>query len=207
MLNPRNPYSATKAGAEHLVMAYHHTFGLETCITRGCNTYGSYQHPEKFLPLFILKAMEGNTLPLYGDGRQVREWLHVRDHVEAILYVLDHGEAGEVYNISSGERHSNLDVAHAICRKMGQPTDLVEHVKVRPGHDRMYAIVPTRLDGLWKPKRRRFLTYHPDGPCGLSEVILWYTSRRGQDWCAEAWKGARARAGVRTQESLHEDRV
>jgi dTDP-glucose 4,6-dehydratase len=199
-LNPRNPYSATKAGAEHLVMAYHHTYGLETRITRGCNTYGSYQHPEKFLPLFILNAMEGKPLPLYGDGNQEREWLHVKDHVEAILYAADHGESGEVYNVGSGESHTNLAVARAICDKMGQPHDLIQTVPDRPGHDRRYSIVPTRLDGLWAPTRHKFLQDDPGASSGLSEIIQWYTSREGQAWCTNTEGLDRKRRGTRKQE-------
>lgn len=196
-LNPRNPYAATKAGAEHLVMACHHTYGLEVCITRGCNTYGPYQHPEKFLPLFILNAVEDKPLPLYGDGQQSREWLHVTDHARAIVYVLEYGTSGMIYNVGSGERHTNLEVAENICAKLDKHPDLIRHVMDRPGHDTAYAITTLALAGQWEPKAPPFLSDDPELASGLSETIKWYKSTTGRAWCDKITATARDRCGIR----------
>jgi dTDP-glucose 4,6-dehydratase len=165
-----SPYSASKAGGDLQVLAYVRTYGVEAVITRGANTYGSHQFPEKFLPLFITNAFDGAQLPVYGDGRQRREWLHVDDHCAAIELVLRDGKAGEVYNISGQERE-NMDVVRAILDLTGASGDLVRHVTDRLGHDRRYAIDSTKLRSLgWTP-RHSF-------DVGLTETVDWYREHR-----------------------------
>jgi len=172
-LDPRNPYAASKAAAEHLVMAVHHTHGLPTIITRGSNTYGSLQAPEKFLPLMVAKAMAGDDLPVYGDGLQEREWTHVSDHVQGILTAIDAGQPGLVYNVGSGQSAANLDVADRIVEIVGRGQ--VKHVTDRPGHDRKYLIDSHRLRSLgWRPQFD-FLGE------SLEATVRWYMEN--PDWC------------------------
>lgn len=196
-LNPRNPYAATKAGAEHLVMAYHHTYGLDTIITRGCNTYGPYQHPEKLIPLFIMNAIEGKELPLYGDGLQEREWIYVEDHVDALKFLLFSGESGEIYNIGSGYRYNNLKIAEAICELTGRGTSLIKRVIDRPGHDRCYAIDSSKLLKRFRFRAERsLLTPDMDTQyCGLASVHHWYLRHGGLRWCNDQL--CRKRLGTR----------
>jgi dTDP-glucose 4,6-dehydratase len=168
-----SPYSASKAGGELQVLAYVRTFGVDALITRGANTYGPRQYPEKFLPLFITNAFDRLPLPVYGDGRQRREWLHVDDHCAGIALALREGAAGEVYNISGQERE-NIEVVRRILELTGASADLVRHVDDRPGHDRRYAVDATKLRGLgWTPR-------HSFDSGGLEETVEWY--RENRDW-------------------------
>jgi dTDP-glucose 4,6-dehydratase len=172
-LRPSSPYSASKAGGDMQVLAYVRTYGVDACITRGANTYGPRQYPEKFLPLFITNAFEGEPLPVYGDGRQRREWLHAEDHAAAIDLVLHRGERGEIYNVGGQERE-NMEVVKRILELTGASPDLVRHVQDRPGHDRRYSIDSGKLMGLgWKPQ-------HNFDRTGLAETVDWY--RENRDW-------------------------
>lgn len=151
-LSPRNPYSATKAGADHLALSYHTTHDLPVIVTRACNNYGPRQHPEKLIPKFITRANAGDSLPLYGDGSNVREWLYVRDHCRAIQTVIESGDPGEIYNIGGGAELSNREVTNAILDTVGASDELVEFVEDRPGHDQRYSLDASKLRGLgWEP--------------------------------------------------------
>jgi dTDP-glucose 4,6-dehydratase len=170
-LRTSSPYSASKAGGELQVFAYVRTFGVDALITRGANTYGPRQYPEKFLPLFITNALDGQQLPVYGDGKQRREWLHVDDHCDGIVLALRKGAAGEAYNISGQERE-NMEVVKRILDLTGGSPDLVRHVEDRPGHDRRYAVDSSKLRGLgWTPA-------HSFDAGGLEETVEWYRSNR-----------------------------
>ena len=152
-LEPRNPYAATKAGADHLVRSYGTTHDLPVVIARACNNFGPRQHPEKLIPKFITKAAAGRSLPLYGDGSNVREWLYVADNCRAIDHVLREGAVGEIYNVGSGEERTNLEVARAIVDKVGADEDLIEFVADRAGHDRRYALDASKIRSLgWEPE-------------------------------------------------------
>ena len=169
-LRPSSPYSASKAGGDLQVLAYVRTYGVDASITRGANTYGPNQHPEKLVPLFVTNALEGEPLPVYGDGRQRREWLHADDHCAAVELVLDSGGAGEVYNVP-GEERENLDVMHRIVELTGADRSLLRHVDDRPGHDRRYALDGSKLRSLgWFPRR--------DFETGLAETVEWYRDNR-----------------------------
>ncbi|HVV57889.1 MAG TPA: dTDP-glucose 4,6-dehydratase [Gaiellaceae bacterium] len=166
-----SPYSASKAGGDLQVLAYVRTYGVDALVTRGANTYGPRQYPEKFLPLFITNAFDGQPLPVYGDGRQRREWLHVEDHCAGIELVLKHGAGGQVYNVGGQERE-NMDVVRRILDLTGASPDLVRHVADRPGHDRRYAVDPTKLRELgWTPE-------HSFDATGLEETVEWYRANR-----------------------------
>jgi dTDP-glucose 4,6-dehydratase len=170
-LRPSSPYSASKAGGDMQVLAYVRTYGVDACITRGANTYGARQYPEKMLPLFITNAFDGERLPVYGDGRQRREWLHAEDHCAAIELVLRKGAGGEIYNVGGQERE-NMDVVKAILDHTGASPDLVRHVADRPGHDRRYAIDASKLHGLgWRPR-------HQFDRTGLADTVEWYRANR-----------------------------
>ncbi len=170
-LRTSSPYSASKAGGELQVFAYVRTFGVDALVTRGANTYGPRQYPEKFLPLFITNAFDGRHLPVYGDGKQRREWLHVEDHCDAIEIALRCGAAGEAYNISGQERE-NMDVVKRILELTGASPDLVRHVEDRPGHDRRYAVDSSKLRALgWSPA-------HSFDAGGLEETVEWYRANR-----------------------------
>ena len=172
-LRPSSPYSASKAGGDLQVLAYVRTYGVDACITRSANTFGPRQYPEKILPLFITNCFDGLELPVYGDGRQRREWLHVDDHCTAIELALREGKAGEAYNISGQERE-NLEVVRRILDLTGASPDLVRHVEDRPGHDRRYAIDSSKLRGLgWTP-------VHSFDTGGLEETVGWY--RESREW-------------------------
>ena len=152
-LEPRNPYAATKAGADLLARSYHTTYGLPVVITRSSNNYGPHQHPEKLIPKFITNAASGDSLPVYGDGSNVREWTYVTDNCRGIDRVLRDGAPGEVYNIGSGEELSNLEVTRRIIEATGASEDLVEFVEDRPGHDQRYALDTTKVTELgWEPR-------------------------------------------------------
>ncbi len=181
-LSPRSPYSASKASADTFVMAFHHTHGMNAVITRCSNNYGSYQFPEKLIPLMILNAFEGKTLPVYGDGMYVRDWIHVEDHCEAIDLVLQGGVAGEVYNIGAENERPNLDVVRAILKHTGRDESLVRHVPDRPGHDRRYAMDSKKLrEALgWKPRH----TFEQ----GLADTVAWY--RENAEWSSRIRSGA-----------------
>ena len=172
-LRPSSPYSASKAGGDMQVLAYVRTYGIDALITRGANTYGPRQYPEKFLPLFITNAFEGKHLPVYGDGRQSREWLHVEDHCAAIEIALRGGGTGEVYNVGGQERE-NMEVVRRILDLTSASPDLVRHVEDRPGHDRRYSVDSTKLQGLgWAPQ-------HSFDTGGLAETVEWY--RENREW-------------------------
>jgi dTDP-glucose 4,6-dehydratase len=170
-LRPSSPYSASKAGGELQVLAYVRTYGVDALITRGANTYGPNQYPEKFLPLFITNAFDGHPLPVYGDGRQRREWLHVEDHCAGIELVLREGRGGEAYNIG-GEERENLEVVGRILELTGADESIIRHVADRPGHDRRYSVDSSKLRGLgWEP-------LHSFDETGLGETVEWYRANR-----------------------------
>jgi dTDP-glucose 4,6-dehydratase len=170
-LRASSPYSASKAGGELQVFAYVRTYGVDALVTRGANTYGPRQYPEKFLPLFITNALDGERLPVYGDGRQRREWLHVADHCAGIELALREGKAGEAYNIGGQERE-NLDVVRRLLDLTSASPDLVRHVDDRPGHDRRYAVDSSKLRALgWQPQ-------HSFDAGGLEETVHWYMANR-----------------------------
>jgi dTDP-glucose 4,6-dehydratase len=166
-LAPSSPYSATKAGADLLVWSYFHTYGMETLICRGSNNYGPYQYPEKLIPLMVLNALHGDRLPVYGDGRQVRNWIHATDFARGIGHVLDHGEPGSVYNVGGPDECPNLEVVQRIIAATGAGDELIEYVTDRPGHDRRYSLSSAKVRALgWEP-RVRFED-------GLQETVTWY---------------------------------
>jgi len=179
-LAPRSPYAAAKAAGELLVGAYHVTFGLDTVITRGSNTYGPHQHPEKLIPLFTTNALEGKPLPMYGDGMQIRDWLHVSDHAAGIDFVLRHGLAGEAYNVAGGTELPNREVIGRLLAATGRDWTLVRTVPDRPGHDRRYAMDGRKLGLLgWAPR-----TSFDEG---LAATVTWY--RAHAEWIASAKSG------------------
>jgi dTDP-glucose 4,6-dehydratase len=166
-LNPSSPYSATKAGADLLVASYRHTFGLEALICRGSNNYGPYQYPEKLIPLMILNAMHADKLPVYGDGMQVRNWIHVTDFARGIGHVLEHGSPGEAYNVGGPDECANLEVVQRIIELTGARPDQIEHVTDRPGHDRRYSLSSDKLAALGWRAQVRFAE-------GLERTVDWY---------------------------------
>ncbi|MGC8594969.1 MAG: dTDP-glucose 4,6-dehydratase [Candidatus Kryptoniota bacterium] len=175
-ISPNSPYSASKASADFLVRAWGHTFGLPVLITRCSNNYGPYQFPEKFIPLMIINALQNKDLPVYGDGKNVRDWIHVEDHCEGILAVLEKGRTGEIYNMGGGNEIENIRLAEAILEKLGKPKSLIKFVKDRPGHDRRYAIDSTKIETElgWKPAH--------SFDEGLTHTISWYVNN--EEW----WK-------------------
>jgi len=187
---PNSPYSASKASSDHLVRAWHHTYGLPVLTTNCSNNYGPYHFPEKLIPLCILKALQGLDLPIYGDGQQVRDWLYVVDHCKGIETVLDKGVIGETYNIGGWNEKTNLEVVHTLChlldelkpREDGKSyTEQITFVKDRPGHDRRYAIDATKISNElgWKPKE----TFET----GIRKTVQWYLDN--QDWVANVQSG------------------
>src|SRR4051794_9870884 len=169
-LRPSSPYSASKAGGDLQVLAAVRTFGIDACITRGANTYGPNQYPEKLIPLFVTNALDGEPLPVYGDGRQQREWLYAGDHCAAVELVLREGRPGEAYNVG-GELHENLEITNRILELTGADPTLVRHVDDRPGHDRRYSLDDSKLRGLgWSPERSL--------EAGLAETVDWYRANR-----------------------------
>lgn len=181
-LAPNSPYAASKAAADLMVRAFHHTFGLDAVVTRCSNNYGPWQFPEKLIPLFITNAMADQPLPVYGDGLQVRDWIHVEDHALGILAALEKGRAGEVYNLGGGNERSNLEITRLILGELGKPETLVRHVQDRPGHDRRYAIDAA--------KAQRELGWAPQVPFaeGTRETVRWYREHRG--WWERIKSGA-----------------
>ena len=164
---PNSPYAASKAGGELMVRAYHVTHGMNTVVTRGSNTYGPYQYPEKLLPFFITEAFDDRPLPVYGDGMQIRDWLYVEDHVTGIDVALHHGTAGEAYNIAGEDLRHNMDVTHDLLARLGKPQTLIRHVPDREGHDRRYAMDAGKLRALGWTRSRTFEQ-------GLEETVRWY---------------------------------
>jgi len=165
---PNSPYAASKAAAEHVVRAARHTFGLDTVITRCGNNYGPRQFPEKFLPLMLSNALNDETIPVYGDGLNVRDWIYVEDHCRAILLALRDGRAGETYNIGARNERRNLEVVESVLRALDKPSSLIKFVKDRPGHDRRYAMDPSKVE--------TELGWHPreTWESGLQKTIRWY---------------------------------
>lgn len=184
--NPSSPYSASKAGADHLVRAWHRTYNFPAVISNCSNNYGPFQFPEKLIPLMILNAIEGRNLPVYGNGAQVRDWLHVEDHVKAIMRIFNHGKIGETYNVGGNSEQKNIDVVRSICRileklhsvkpgSIKRYEDLITYVTDRPGHDKRYAIdsrkIQTELG--WKPEETL--------ASGLHKTVQWYLDHK--TWC------------------------
>jgi len=166
-LSPNSPYSAGKAGGELLAKSYHQTYGVPVIVTRGSNTYGPYQQPEKLVPLFISNAMDGKPLPVYGDGMQVRDWLHVIDHCSGIELAMDKGGPGEIYNIGGDNQRPNIEIIRLILEVTGADKSLIKHVEDRPGHDRRYALDSTKLLGMGWSRAHDFET-------GMRDTIGWY---------------------------------
>ena len=179
---PRSPYAASKASGDLMVNAYYITYNLPVTITRGANNIGPYQYPEKVVPLFVTNAIDGLPLPLYGDGRQVRDYQYVGDHCEAIDLVLHAGEIGDIYNIGTGSEMRNIDMTHLVLELLGQPESLIQPVRDRPGHDRRYALDVTKIRGLgWKP----------DHTCeeAVEATVRWYVENEW--WWRPIKSGAR----------------
>jgi dTDP-glucose 4,6-dehydratase len=171
-LAPRNPYAASKAGADRLAYSYFVTYDVPVIVTRASNNYGPRQYPEKVIPLFVTNAIEDKPLPLYGDGLQVRDWLHVEDHCRAIDLLLQEGVAGETYNIGGGHELPNIELTGRVLDLLGKPRTLITHVTDRPGHDRRYSLDTTKLRGLgWSPR----VSFDE----GLAATVEWYRSNPG----------------------------
>jgi len=183
-LDPSSPYSATKAAGDLLVSAHHHTYGLETVICRGSNNYGPRQYPEKLIPLCVLNALHGDRLPVYGDGRQVRNWLYVEDFARAIHLVLERGEPGQAYNAGGPDECENLDVVRRILALTGRDESLIEHVTDRPGHDRRYSLSSDRVRALGWEAQTGFAE-------GLERTVRWY---RDNEWWWEPIRSGEYRA-------------
>ena len=181
-LMPNSPYAASKAAAEHLVRAAHHTFALDTVITRCGNNYGPRQFPEKLLPLLIVNALNDEPIPVYGDGLNVRDWIYVEDHCRAILKIIESGRSGGAYNIGARNERRNIDVVKSVLDELGKPHSLIKFVKDRPGHDRRYAIDPSLIETEigWTPGE----TWET----GLRQTIKWYEENRA--WIDDARSGA-----------------
>jgi dTDP-glucose 4,6-dehydratase len=186
---PNSPYAASKAASDHLVRAYHHTYGLPILTTNCSNNYGPYQFPEKLVPLMIYNALRGEPLPVYGDGRQIRDWLYVKDHCRATLRVLEDGRPGEVYNVGGHNERTNLEVVRAVCSLLDElaPGDapyesLIAFVEDRPGHDRRYAIDAGKIE--------RELGWTPDETfeSGMEKTVRWYLKNRA--WCEGVLSGS-----------------
>lgn len=179
---PNSPYAASKAAAEHLVRAAHHTFGLDTVVTRCGNNYGPRQFPEKFLPLVFSNALRDEPIPVYGDGQNVRDWIYVEDHCRAILLAIEKGRPGAVYNVGARNERHNIEVVESLLDSLGKPRSLIRFVKDRPGHDRRYAIDPSLIESelAWRPRE----TWET----GLQKTIEWY--RQNSRWLERTRSGA-----------------
>jgi len=170
-LMPSSPYSASKAGADRLAYSYFVTYGVPVIITRGSNNFGPYQYPEKLIPLFITNALENKALPIYGDGKNVRDWIDVEDHCDAIDFIFTHGKHGEVYNVGGGNERNNLEITEMILAKLNQPKSLMTYVTDRLGHDRRYSLDAGKLAALgWKPKH--------EFKAALEFTVDWYVENR-----------------------------
>lgn len=180
-LHTSSPYSSSKASADLLVGAYHRTYGLPATISRCSNNYGPYQFPEKLIPLMIANAFADKPLPVYGDGKNVRDWLYVEDHCKAIDLILQHGRVGEVYNIGGHNEMGNIDIVKLICKALGKSEDLITYVQDRKGHDRRYAIDPAKIHGElgWLPETKFAV--------GIQKTIEWYLTHK--DWWEEIVSG------------------
>ncbi len=166
-LSPRNPYSAAKCGGDRLAYSFFASYGVPVIVTRASNNYGPYHYPEKLIPLFVTNAIDGLPLPLYGDGRNVRDWLYVEDHARALLFLLERGEPGEVYNVGGGNEIENVEITRRILKLLGRDEALVRMVSDRPGHDRRYALSTGKLRALgWSPAF--------DFETGLAATVRWY---------------------------------
>jgi dTDP-glucose 4,6-dehydratase len=196
---PNSPYSASKAASDHLVRAWHHTYGLPVVVTNCSNNYGPYQFPEKLIPLMILNALEGKSLPVYGKGDNVRDWLYVEDHVKALTVVLEKGKPGETYNIGGNNEKTNLEVVKAVCALLDELVpdspyrpheSLITYVKDRPGHDKRYAIDATKIKNElgWQPAE----TFET----GLRKTVQWYLDHG--DWCRHVQDGSYQRERLGT---------
>ena len=172
-LNPRNPYSAAKCGGDRLAYSFFASYGLPVIVTRASNNYGPYHYPEKLIPLFVTNAIDDLPLPLYGDGKYVRDWLYVEDHARALLFLLEKGTPGETYNVGGGNEVENIEITRRILSILGKPESLIRKVADRPGHDRRYALSTAKLEALgWKP---RF-----DFENGIESTVRWFVDN-------EAW--------------------
>jgi dTDP-glucose 4,6-dehydratase len=180
-LNPRNPYSASKAGGDRMAYAYSETYGLPVVITRASNNYGSYQYPEKLIPLFVTNAIDDQPLPLYGDGKNVRDWLFVDDHCAAIDFLLEKGVKGEVYNVGGGNELENREITHKILQLLGKPESLIKPVADRQGHDRRYSLDAGKLAALGFEPRASFDE-------ALEKTVHWY--RENESW----WRAIKERS-------------
>jgi len=187
-LQPSSPYSASKTASDLLALAYNHTFGMDVVVTRCSNNFGPYQYPEKVVPLFVTNLLDGKKVPLYGDGKNVRDWLHVIDHCEAILTVLEKGKAGEVYNIGGNNERSNNELTRMILKCSGKGEDMIQPVPDRLGHDRRYAIDASKIKRElgWQPTRSAW-------PAALQATVEWY--RANESWWRPL-KEKHAKAGV-----------
>ncbi|MBN8471211.1 dTDP-glucose 4,6-dehydratase [Corallococcus exiguus] len=181
-LQPSSPYSASKTSSDLIALAYHHTFKMDVVVTRCSNNYGRYQFPEKLIPLMVVNALHDKPLPVYGDGANVRDWLHVEDHCQGLLVALEKGRAGEVYNIGGGSERRNIEIVKGILGLLKKPESLIQYVADRPGHDRRYAIDPTKI--------RTELGYQPKHTFeqGLEETVTWYMENRA--WWERVTSGA-----------------
>jgi dTDP-glucose 4,6-dehydratase len=181
-LQPSSPYSASKTSSDLLALAWHHTFGMDVVVTRCSNNYGRYQFPEKLIPLMVVNALHDKPLPVYGDGANVRDWLHVEDHCSALLAALEKGKAGQVYNIGGNSERKNIEIVKAILGLLNKPESLIKYVKDRPGHDRRYAIDATKMKTElgWTPAH----TFEN----GLQETVRWYVDNSA--WWERVMSGA-----------------
>jgi len=194
-LAPNSPYSASKASADLMVRAYHRTYGLPVNITRCSNNYGPYQFPEKLIPLMITNALENKPLPVYGDGMNVRDWIHVQDHCRAVDLVLHRGREGEVYNIGGNSERRNIEIVELIVRELGRDESLIRFVEDRPGHDRRYAIDASKIRNElgWKP----LYSFEE----GIRETIRWYIDNR--EW----WENIKSGEYLRYYERMYGGRL
>lgn len=180
-LNPRNPYSASKAGGDRMAYAYGQTYGLPVIITRASNNFGPYQYPEKLIPLFVTNAIDNLALPLYGDGRNIRDWLFVEDHCAAIDFLIEHGSSSEVYNIGGGNERENREITHKVLQILGKPDSLIKPVADRTGHDRRYSISTSKLNDLGF----RWSTNFDEA---LERTVRWYVAN--ESW----WRAIKERS-------------
>ncbi|CAM3812403.1 dTDP-glucose 4,6-dehydratase [Corallococcus sp. ZKHCc1 1396] len=181
-LQPSSPYSASKTSSDLIALAYHHTFKMDVVVTRCSNNYGRYQFPEKLIPLMVVNALHDKPLPVYGDGANVRDWLHVEDHCQGLLVALEKGRPGEVYNIGGGSERRNIEIVKGILGLLGKPESLIQYVADRPGHDRRYAIDPTKIrtELGWKANH----TFEQ----GLADTVKWFVENRA--WWERVTSGA-----------------
>ncbi|MHB1002042.1 MAG: dTDP-glucose 4,6-dehydratase [Armatimonadota bacterium] len=185
---PRSPYAASKAGAEHLVFSYHTSYGMDVVVTRGSNTYGPYQYPEKIIPLFITNAFEDKSLPLYGSGLALRDYMHVEDHASGIDTVLHKGVSGNAYNLGAREEITGIDVASKVLQILEKPGDLVSYVTDRPGHDYRYSVDPAKAESLGWVRKWSF-------DDGIEQTICWYMDN--EPW----WRSVKEKLEFRKHES------